>query len=109
MKIILSENGLKRLALTEALNEYNISDGSAEHNPYKKKLDQGKRLLQNLVSNYGKVMYSLENGKDYFVYELYALSELLGVRYAICRPIKDGEATGTVMMKPLATFRVKNY
>lgn len=108
MKIILNEEKLPVLAL-EILKEYNISDGNAYHNPYKKALDMADEALDNFIYNYGKVMVDIENGKEYLVFEIAALSELIGKRYCICKLIKDGEPFGIIYAKPLDNFRVKNY
>lgn len=109
MKIIVNEEKVINLLLNEMVNEYETSDGNAFHNPYKKKFDNCKKMLQKLVERNGKIMTSIENGNDYFVYELYSLSQLLGVRYVLCRIIKDNKANGAVLVKPLAMFKVKNY
>lgn len=109
MKIIINEDKITSLLLSEIINEYEVSDGNAFHNPYKKKFERGKKLLRRLVEREGKIMTCMENGDDYYVYEIYSLSQLLGVRYALCRIIRDKKASGTVLIKPLEMFKVKNY
>lgn len=109
MKILVNEDKFISLMINEMINEYNISDGNAFHNPYHKKLENRKERLKKLVATNGVVMTSIENGKDYIVYEIYALAELIGARYALCRAIKDNEPKGAVMVKPFESFRIKNY
>lgn len=111
MKVFVNEEKFASILLSEMINEYEISDGNAFHNPYRKKLQRGKDLLKKLVEQYGKIMTSIENGRDYCVYEIYSLSQSLGVRYCICRLIDNEtyEPKGTVLVKPLETFKIKNY
>jgi len=109
VRVILTETQLCNIIGKSMLSEYNVSDGNANHNPYKKKFDRGRDLLQNLLETQGRVMTNIENAKDYYVFEVYALSQLLGLRYCLCRAIKEGEAVGTVMLKPLSMFKIKNY
>lgn len=111
MKVFVNEEKFASILLNEMINEYEISDGNAFHNPYKKKLQRGKNLLKNLVEQYGKIMTSIENNKDYCVYEIYSLSQSLGVRYCLCRIIDEEtkKPKGAVLVKPLETFKIKNY
>lgn len=103
MKILLTENQLSSIIL----NEYNIADGNASHNPYKKKFENAKERLKKLIDIQGKTMVSMENGDEYKVYEIVSLGQMLGTRYCICRIIKDNETQGTVMVKPMALFKEK--
>lgn len=109
MKIRLTESQFASLMFEEMLAEYNIADGNAYHNPYAKKFKHYKELLEKLVDTYGSRMININNGKEYDVYEIYSLSELLGVRYCLSRLIRDGEPYGQVAVKPLALFKPKNY
>lgn len=105
MKIILNEKKLVPLMLNEIIREYNISDGNADHNPYKKKIDNATETLKNLVKTQGIPMLNINNGRQYLVFEIIALAELVGKRYGICQIIKDNEAHGTISIKPMVSFK----
>lgn len=109
MKVILSEAQLGTCILNEMLSEYNVADGNAFHNPYAKKIKNGQDALKKLIKQYGKIMINIDNGKEYCVYEIYSLAELLGIRYCLCRLIKDNEPYGQIAVKPLIQFKDKNY
>ena len=111
MKVLINESKFVSSILTEMLNEYEISDGNAFHNPYRKRFKKCKEMLKKFIATYGKIMTSKENGKDYYVYEIYSLSQSLGVRYAICQVIdmETNKPQGTILIKPFEIFKVKNY
>lgn len=75
MKVVLSENKMASL-LFEMINEYNISDGNADYNPYAKKIDSAIDTLEKLINSDGVIMSNIENGKDYIVYEIYSLCSI---------------------------------
>lgn len=107
MKIFLNENKFASL-LTEIINEYDINDGNANKNPYNTKIKVAKDSLKKLLYTNGTVMTSIENGKDYLVYELYSLANTLGKRFCLCQLLKDGEQYGQISTKPLSMFKHKN-
>ena len=108
MKILLSENKLMSL-ITEIMTEYNIYDGNADNNPYSKSVEKDINSLENLIKNDGIIMVNIENGKEYIVYELYSLANIIGKRYCLCQLVKDYKPYGAIYTKPLKLFKVKNY
>ena len=84
-----------------SLNEEVVADGNSEHNPYAKRWRKERQLLKDFLCNYGKVMTSKENGKEYKVYYDTMLSLMIGVNYCIC--IQWDE----VKMKPSSTIYVR--
>lgn len=70
--------------LKTILSEEVVADGDAEHNPYKEKWDQERTALKDFLKNYGKLMTSRENGKQYKVYYDKTLSSLIGHNYCAC-------------------------
>ena len=84
-----------------SLNEEVVADGNSEHNPYAKRWRKERQLLKDFLCNYGKVMTSKENGKEYKVYYDTMLSQMIGVNYCIC--IQWDE----VKMKPSSTIYVR--
>lgn len=106
MQLILNEEKLPILAL-EILKEFNNYDGNAYHNPYQKKIEVADEALDKFILQNGKIMANISNGKDYLVYEIVALSELIGRRYCMCKLVKDGKPYGVIYAKPLENFREK--
>ena len=106
-KIILSENRLSALLVNEALNEYNISDGNADHNPYQKKIKSAQDTLRKFLAREGELMADITNGRIYTVYELVSLFNTIGVRYGLCRLIDedDNEPYGSIQIRPMAKFK----
>lgn len=109
MKIKINESKFAKLVLNEVMSEYNVADGNAFHNPYAKVIDKHKDSLEKFLVNNGYIMTNIENGKDYLVYEINALSTLIGSRYVVCILIKDNEPYGQALTKPLVLFKRKNY
>lgn len=115
MRVIITENQLKRYILTEFVNQtisgkndYNpIADGNSNHNPYAKQTKANIKLLAKFLQNTGKIMTNIDNGKDYIVYEIAAFANLIGKRFCICQLIKDNEPFGAIYTKPLSLFRLK--
>lgn len=83
------------------LTEEVVADGNSSHNPYAKRWKKERQLLKNFLCNYGKVMTSKENGKEYKVYYDDVLSKLIGVNYCICIQ------WDSVLMKPSSTIYVR--
>jgi hypothetical protein len=54
-------------------------------------------------------MTNIENGKDYIVYEIVSLENLIGKKFCNCRLLKDGNPFGPIYTKPLALFKMKMY
>ena len=50
-----------------SLNEEIVADGNAEHNPFKQRWKHERETLINYLLNYGELMTSKENGKQYKV------------------------------------------
>ena len=67
-----------------AVNEEVVADGSAEHNPYKKRWKYERDALKRYLTNYGTVMMSKENGKQYKVLYDTTLSTKIGINYCVC-------------------------
>ncbi|MBR6516119.1 MAG: hypothetical protein IKT40_04615 [Bacilli bacterium] len=106
MKILLNEEKFSAL-LNEFINEYSVN--TEPNSSYTKKIETDKNSLEKLLKIDGSVMTNIKNGKDYIVYELYSLANVLGKRYCICQLLKDGEQYGQVATKPLSMFKPKNY
>ena len=66
------------------LNEEVVADGNAEHNPFKERWKHEREVLKNYLCNYGEIMTSKENGKEYKVLYDATLSSKLGINYCIC-------------------------
>ena len=66
------------------LNEEIVADGSAEHNPFKKRWKYEREALKSYLCNNGEIMTSKENGKQYKVIFDTMLSQRLGLNYCIC-------------------------
>ena len=66
------------------INEEVVADGSAEHNPYKKRWKYERDALKNYLVNYGELMTSKENGKQYKVLYDQFISGRLGINYCLC-------------------------
>lgn len=79
IKHIAEEINKKKL-FTE---EY-VADGSANHNPFKERWKREREALKNYLVNYGEIMTSKENGKQYKVLYDSSLSSKLGINYCIC-------------------------
>lgn len=95
--------------LNEIINEYNISDGNADHNPYNKRIKTDRDVLKNLIKTEGQLMQNISNGKQYMVYEITALANIIGKRFGICQQMKDNEITGTILIKPMISFKPIYY
>lgn len=102
MKILINEQKFSCL-LTNMINEQDTT------NPYRQKIERDKESLEKLLQVNGIVMINIQNSKEYVVYELQSLNNVLGKRYCICRLIKDGEQYGQISTKPLSMFKSKNY
>ena len=70
--------------LNESIEEEIVADGNSEHNPYSKRWKAEREALKNFLVNFGKIMTSKENGKQYKVYFDQTLSDLIGYNYCIC-------------------------
>lgn len=111
-KIYLTESHFTRL-LTKALQEeasyYNpIADGNADHNPYKRTIEDVQEYLSSFLKTNGLCMVSLVNGKEYLVYELKDFITIIGKRYCICQLMKDGDLFGPIFIRPFLSFKLKN-
>lgn len=109
--IYLAENKFHKLLLEElgSSNYYNpIADGNVEHNPYRKAIDIAQDRLSKFLETDGVPMVSISNGKEYFIYEIAELADLIGKRYCICQLVKDNKLFGSVFIRPLNSFKIKN-
>ena len=66
------------------LSEEVVADGSPDHNPFQKRWKHEREILKNYLANYGEIMTSKENGKEYKVLYDATLSSKLGINYCIC-------------------------
>lgn len=84
------DNKIKPSSLMECidklvtLNEEVVADGNADHNPFKKRWKYERETLINYLTNYGEIMTSKENGKEYKVLYDSTLSSKLGINYCVC-------------------------
>ena len=70
--------------ISQTLNEEVVADGNADHNPFKQRWKHEREVLKNYLTNYGEIMTSKENGKQYKVLYDASLSGKLGINYCIC-------------------------
>lgn len=84
-----------------SLNEEIVADGNSEHNPYAKRWKAERKALKDFICNFGKVMTSRENGKQYKCYYDKTLSNLIGYNYCICLQWDP------VMLKPSSTLYIR--
>lgn len=103
MKIILSEKNFSYL-IGNVINENLYSK-----HPLKIKVDNAMQSLEKLLERDGVIMTNIENGKDYIVYEIVSLENLIGKKFCNCRLLKDGKPFGPIYTKPLALFKMKMY
>ena len=75
---------LAELAQGNTLTEEVVADGDSKRNPYRKRWTYERNALKSFLANYGKIMTSRENGKEYKVYYDDTLSELVGINFCIC-------------------------
>lgn len=66
------------------LNEEVVADGNADHNPFKQRWKYERETLINYLVNYGEIMTSKENGKQYKVLFDTMLSNRIGINYCLC-------------------------
>ena len=66
------------------INEEVVADGNADHNPFKKRWKYERDTLKNYLVNYGELMTSKENGKQYKVLYDQFISGRLGINYCLC-------------------------
>lgn len=83
------------------LSEEIVADGNSEHNPYSKRWKAEREALKSFISNYGKLMTSKENGKEYMVYYDDCISNLIGVNYVLCLQ------WDRINMKPKSTVYIR--
>lgn len=67
-----------------SLNEEVVADGNADHNPFKQRWKHEREVLINYLLNYGELMTSKENGKQYRVLFDDMLSNRIGMNYCLC-------------------------
>ncbi len=67
-----------------SLNEEVVADGNADHNPFKQRWKHEREMLINYLVNYGNIMTSKENGKQYKVLFDEMLSARIGINYCLC-------------------------
>jgi hypothetical protein len=70
--------------ILEYLKEEVVADGNAEHNPFKQRWKHERETLINYLVNYGELMTSKENGKQYKVLFDEMLSSRIGFNYCLC-------------------------
>ena len=76
------------------------------YNPYSNEIKDVKHSLNHMLSSYGRMMINIENGRTYVVYYLQSISDAIGKPYVLCRVVNDeGEASGSVYVKPMALFK----
>lgn len=83
------------------LKEEVVADGNSEHNPYAKRWKAERKALKDFICNFGKIMTSKENGKQYKCYYDKILSQLIGYNYCICLQWDP------VTMKPSSTLYIR--
>ena len=76
-QIMVGKNGYE-------LKEEVVADGNADHNPFKQRWKHERETLINYLVNYGTIMTSKENGKQYKVLFDEMLSSRIGINYCLC-------------------------
>ena len=104
MKIILSETKFSFL-ITQMINETMLPT----IHPLSVRVDKAIQTLKHLLVNDGIIMQNIQNGKEYIVYELQSLTNVIGKRFVVCQLYKDGEPYGSLYVKPMDLFKMKNY
>lgn len=97
----IRENIFRNENMKSYITEEVVADGNSEHNPYAKRWKAERQALKDFLTNYGKIMTSKENGKEYKVYYDKTLSELIGINYCLCLQ------WDRVKMKPESTIYVR--
>jgi hypothetical protein len=92
----------------ERLFEEVVADGDPDHNPYAKQWEYENKILEDKLTERGKYMISMENGKVYLCIRDDMLTEALGVPYYLCTLIKSGKQYGMIYVKPASVFRPYN-
>ena len=72
-----------------------------------KSVENSKKELGNYIEKSGEYMEDITNGKTYLVQYLKALSDLVGMDYAVCTPVRKNGTYGAFYVKPYATFKKK--
>lgn len=72
-----------------------------------KSVENTKKELGNYIEKSGEYMEDITNGKTYLVQYLKALSDLVGMDYAVCTPVRKNGTYGAFYVKPYATFKKK--
>lgn len=103
MKIKLTESQFDRLILYELADTY----GNAKYVSYVNRVDSANKSLETFLYNNGAIMVNIKNGKEYLVFELEALTNLIGRRYGLVQLVKDGEPYDTIYIKPIELYRRK--
>lgn len=78
-EIIINEGQLGKI-----LSEEVVADGNADHNPYSTHWKMEREALIDYLVNYGQIMTSKENGKEYKVLYDTMLSQRLGMNFCVC-------------------------
>ena len=78
-EIIINEGQLGKI-----LSEEVVADGNADHNPYSLHWKMEREALIDYLVNYGQIMTSKENGKEYKVLYDTMLSQRLGMNFCVC-------------------------
>lgn len=79
-----SINEIAERYIKAVLNEEVVADGNADHNPFKQRWKHEREVLINYLLNYGELMTSKENGKQYRVLFDDMLSNRIGMNYCLC-------------------------
>lgn len=103
MKIKLTESQFDRLILYELADTYD----NAKYVSYVNRVDSANKSLETFLYNNGAIMVNIKNGKEYLVFELEALTNLIGRRYGLVQLVKDGEPYDTIYIKPIELYRRK--
>ena len=115
MKIKLTESQLRKCMIMEFANGFNdgqsnynpLADGNSMHNPYSKQIENGIEVMKRFLFSNGRIMVNIDNRKDYIIYEVGQLAQLMGKRFCLCQLYKDGKPFGSVYIKPLLLFKEK--
>ena len=80
----IAEKYIRNTINENAIDDEVVADGNASHNPFKQRWKHEREVLKNYLVNYGEIMTSKENGKEYKVLYDTMLSSRLGINYCLC-------------------------
>ena len=110
-KLFSNKNVCEYVSSLKLVNEEVVADGNSEHNPFEKRWKAERDALKNFLKNFGQIMTSKENGKQYKVFQDQGISNLIGYNYGLCiqwDPIKM-EVGATPYIRAMDKFTTRLF